>query len=134
MMLPPRARDFVACRNPKISAAPHNTFMKHEITTIAGRIAWAINRHGGTHAEIAEHVGVARAQVTMWAQGSRTPQLANLLALAKVLDVSPGWLIEGDSVGARDDEEREVVDLFRELPGDTRRTARQMLRALKSVA
>jgi hypothetical protein len=70
----------------------------------------------------------------MWASGSRTPQLANLLALAEVLKVSPGWLLDGDGGAVRDSDELDVLTMFRDLPGDTRRTARQMLKALKAVA
>lgn len=106
-----------------------------DLARLADRIALAIEKSGLKHAEIAAGVGVARPQISMWASGKRVPELANLLALAEVLEVSPSWLIEGRLADqATDDAERELLQLWRALQADKRRTAQDVLRALLTAA
>lgn len=106
-----------------------------DLARLADRIAYAVEKSGMKHADIAAAVGVARPQISMWASGKRVPELANLLALAEVLSVSPAWLIEGQSADqAADDSERELLRLWRALQSDKRRTAADVLRALLTAA
>jgi len=55
-------------------------------------------RAGLTQTEIAKRLGVASSLPGLWERGDKTPSLAKLEALAKLLGVSVSWLT-GDQIG-----------------------------------
>lgn len=132
-MLPVAASPNVASGNPKQCESVHGLDMP-TLRSIADRIALAVERSGKTHIEIATDVGVARPQISMWCSGKRVPELQNLLALAEVLGVSAGWLIEGDRPDQiMDDAERELLADWRQVPAVNREPIRAIARALKAA-
>jgi transcriptional regulator with XRE-family HTH domain len=108
--------------------------MTYDLRTLAGRIAHAIEKHGGKDADIAAAIGVSRPQISMWRAGTRGLHVANLQALAKVCGVSAAWLLEGDAHAFRDDQDRDLAALIRSIPEDKREAAEMVLRAIKSAA
>lgn len=96
---------------------------------LAQRIEEAVEKSGLKHAEIADALGVSRPIVTQWCQGARAPRRDNLLALAKVLDVSVTWLQEGVHVLRVEDPQ--LADLFfllRDAPLPVRDAVATLLR------
>lgn len=63
----------------------------------AKRLKQARNRKSMTQTELAKAVGVSQSAPSQWERGIKEPTLANLHAIAKVLDCSPGWLLGTDS-------------------------------------
>jgi transcriptional regulator with XRE-family HTH domain len=55
-------------------------------------------KRGLSQAKLAELVGVEQPTVQRWETGNRMPDLESLNALASVLGVSPGSLLDGDAV------------------------------------
>lgn len=55
-------------------------------------------RRGLSQAKLAELLGVEQPTVQRWETGSRMPDLDSLQALAKVLGVTPGSLLDGDAL------------------------------------
>ena len=64
---------------------------------------------------LAERIGVSRQAVSKWEIGSAQPDLANIVALAKVFGVTTDWLLTDDEPEAAPpevlDDERVVHDL-----------------------
>jgi transcriptional regulator with XRE-family HTH domain len=86
-------------------------------TPLARRIRQAIAKTGRSHAEIAEEVGIARAQLTMYCSGSRAPGRATAVALAKVLGVSVSWLLDGAHViTVQDDRLADLLTRLHDAP------------------
>ena len=50
-----------------------------------------------TQREVAEAVGVAHGTVTAWEIGKQRPEGDNLIALAELLETSPGYIRSGDA-------------------------------------
>lgn len=87
---------------------------------------------------LAEEVGVTQPSVSDWEKGTSSPSTANLSAIASLLDVNFEWLASGrgprESIvyapvevlvvepGQQDldEEEKELLDLFRKLPKSRR--------------
>ncbi len=67
------------------------------------RLKAARERAGLTQAEVAERLGVSKALPGHWERGVKTPSLAKIQAVAKLLNVSVSWLMD-DQIG---DERRE---------------------------
>lgn len=64
------------------------------MSTVAERIKEALgNRHQNW---LAAQAGVTTRAVSFWMRGGREPGLDSIAAVAKVLDVSPGWLAFGE--------------------------------------
>ncbi len=124
----------VAPGNPPAVESLQPADMAEDLSTLSGRIAWAVRRHGGGHAEIAAAIGVERPMISMWQSGKRQPQIANLRALAEVLGVSASWLLDGDSLTLRDSIEADLMAAYRALPDEKKGTARQVMAALKAAA
>lgn len=55
-------------------------------------------RKGWTQGDLAERLGVEQPTVQRWEAGKREPNLAQLLELAKILEVEPGALIDASVV------------------------------------
>jgi transcriptional regulator with XRE-family HTH domain len=86
-------------------------------TPLASRIRQAVAKTGRTHAEIAEEVGIARAQLTMYCSGKRAPGRATAVALADVLGVTVSWLLDGAHViTVRDDRLADLLTRLHDAP------------------
>ena len=132
-VLPVAASPNVASGNPRRQESGHALGMP-TLRSIASRIALAVERSGKKHVEIATEIGVARPQISMWCSGKRVPELQNLLALAEVLGVSAGWLIDGDRPDQiMDDAERELLADWRQVPVASRDPIRSITKALKAA-
>lgn len=55
-------------------------------------------KRGLSQAKLAELMGVEQPTIQRWESGSRMPDLENLNALARVLGVSPGSLLDGEAL------------------------------------
>lgn len=60
--------------------------------TLAERISLALEVRGKTYTDLASEVGVTRSAVGHWANDRRQPDIDDLRALAKALDVDVAWL------------------------------------------
>lgn len=104
-------------------------------TALAGRIRQAIAKTGRTQAEIAEEVGIARAQLTMYCSGTRAPGRATAVALAKVLRVSVSWLLDGVHViEVRDDRLAELLTRLQDAPLATQEAVATLLAPPRTAA
>ena len=67
--------------------------------TLAERISLALEVRGKTYTDLASEVGVTRSAVGHWANDRRQPDVDDLRALAKALDVDVAWLAfeQGDA-------------------------------------
>lgn len=67
--------------------------------------------------EFAETLGVNRKTVTRWESGDSIPDGASLLALKRLFDADPSWLLTGQGPGLElSEDERELLALFRAAP------------------
>lgn len=64
--------------------------------SLAERITLAFEVRGKTYTDAAEALGVTRSAVGHWANDRRQPDLDDLRALAKALDVDLAWLALGE--------------------------------------
>lgn len=76
---------------PLIFASGHNMPMGY-----LDRLADIRKRRGLTQTQLAERLGVEQPTVQRWEKGKREPDLGQLQALAGVLGVTAGELLEGD--------------------------------------
>lgn len=68
------------------------------MNTLGSRIRVLRKEKKLTQVNVSKAVGVSSVAVTQWEQDTNTPKGDNLLALAKVLDCDPGWLLYGKGV------------------------------------
>jgi transcriptional regulator with XRE-family HTH domain len=61
------------------------------------RLTASMERVGLTQAQLARDLGISAASISAWCAGSKRPNTENLIALATVLGVSPGYLQFGDA-------------------------------------
>lgn len=95
---------------------------------LADRIREALQRDPRNDAEIAEAVGIARPMISMYRHGTRAPSRESLRALAKVLNVEAGWLLEGEAVvKVGDQETAELVQMLLDAPPEVRAAIRTLL-------
>ena len=86
--------------------------------TIADRIKQV--RGGMAVGGFADSLGVNRKTVTRWESGDSIPDGASLIALKRLYDVDPSWLLTGEGAGLElSSDERELLSLYRSasLPG-----------------
>jgi transcriptional regulator with XRE-family HTH domain len=58
------------------------------------RLKAAMEAQGiGSQAELARRIGVAPSQITHWKKGDHAPRGPEVIRLARVLDVTPEWLM-----------------------------------------
>jgi phage repressor protein C with HTH and peptisase S24 domain len=81
------------------------TDSQEEKTEMLRGFAWRLNSassaQGLTQVDIAERLGVKRPRVGNWFQGLNYPHKAERVALAKLLDVTLEWLMEGKTENDR---------------------------------
>lgn len=67
--------------------------------TLGARIRQRREALGLDQAELGARVGVARSQVSVWENGHQVPGGANLVKLARALEVTSEWILGGDESG-----------------------------------
>ncbi len=77
---------------------------------IANRLAELRKQHGYNQEELAEKLGVSRQAVSKWECGESSPDTDNLIALAKVYDVSLDELLGNPAKKQSEPIEPEVID------------------------
>lgn len=67
--------------------------------------------------EFAETLGVNRKTVTRWENDGSVPDGGSLLALKRLFDADPSWILTGQGPGPDlSDDERELLALYRAAP------------------
>ena len=106
----------------------------HE-TPLSRRIREAVDKTGRSHADIAEEVGIARAQLTMYCSGRRSPSRETVVALAKVLGVSVSWLIDGvHTITCRDARLADLLNQLQNASPDIQNAVATLLKPVRDVA
>lgn len=75
------------------------------------RLARRMTEKGLTATELTRLLGVSKATVSFWVNGTNGAKGKNLLALAKALDCSPDWLAYGEGSADRDRPKSEATIL-----------------------
>ena len=62
---------------------------------VKDRIFQKIEEYGMTQKEFAERAGIAQSTVSDWRKKGTNPTTEKVMAICKVLDVTPEWLLSG---------------------------------------
>jgi transcriptional regulator with XRE-family HTH domain len=76
---------------PSITELPQRLFQAWK--AYEGRLSQRV-----TQGDLAELVGEGQPTVSDWLNGNRTPSLAQVVTIARVFGVSPGWIAFGEGV------------------------------------
>ncbi|MDE1714910.1 helix-turn-helix transcriptional regulator (plasmid) [Chromobacterium amazonense] len=86
-----------------------------------------------TQQAVAEHMHRSQSTFACWLNGRNLPNLEDMDALAKALDVDTAWLVYG--IETREDPViTRIMDMIRELPEDQAKKLADVLEALKGTA
>jgi len=100
--------------------------------TLGQRLRQARERKKMTQQQLGDIIGIARESIHGIEDGS-TKNPRCIEKLAKVLEVSPGWLRFGDEkIDALDVESLEVAEMFNGLSPELRKAAFAAIKALKA--
>ena len=70
---------------------------KHDVSTFAGRLEWAIERKKCNYSELARAMSVAPSVITQWRTGlTKSYEAVNIIKAARFLNVDVEWLVMGD--------------------------------------
>lgn len=88
---------------------------------IENRIEEARINKGLTQVQFAKLMGLTSNSINIWEKGKSLPSMSNLLKIAKILEVSFGWLGTGEGeviieVISLSNKEQEFVNLMRQMP------------------
>jgi transcriptional regulator with XRE-family HTH domain len=90
------------------------------------RLRACLTESGKTRAQVCGEAGLNPAYLTqILEQKGATPRIDNLAKLARVLDTSVSYLVDGIDL---DEESREVLSLYTALPDDRRKAALIVMR------
>jgi transcriptional regulator with XRE-family HTH domain len=67
----------------------------HDTQGVAERLRLARTYVGLSQQEFADQIGYSRRQVNAWENGSNTPPIWALLAVRKIFDIDPEWVLAG---------------------------------------
>ncbi len=67
----------------------------HDVDGVAERLRLARNYVGLSQQEFADQIGYSRRQVNAWESASNTPPIWALLAVRKIFDIDPEWVLAG---------------------------------------
>lgn len=84
---------------------------------------------GYLHAELARKISVPPSTITNIIYQRQQPRFKHIVAMARELGVSPGWLAFGGPAETMDDEETSIVQAWRKLTADERAAWERMLLA-----
>jgi transcriptional regulator with XRE-family HTH domain len=94
--------------------------------SVTERLKIALNAAGKDWADLGRCLKVTRAGYKKWRDGDAEPTGKNLLGAADFLDVRLRWLIAGElpmrQQGTLSDEEEQLVDAYRQLSPDDRKS------------
>ena len=78
--------------------------------------------------ELSRLSGVGKSDISNYINGVYTPKQDKCYALARALNVDPGWLMTGDEpVGARELEEHDLIEAWRSANGAIKFAVRKLL-------
>lgn len=83
-----------------------------------------------SQAELARRLGLTSGGVNHYVKGNRTPSVAMLKKIARVLGVKVDDIIGDDALITMDDSERELLELARNMTEEQRKAAVELLRML----
>ena len=85
--------------------------LKEQTMTIGERIAEERKKKGMTQEDMAEKLNLSRQAISKWESGSSFPDTENLLKLSLLFSVSVDYLLKGESVEEKKEEEEKVFHL-----------------------
>lgn len=83
-----------------------------------------------TYQQIADELGVTEGAVGHWMTGKRSPDLKTIKGIAVMLDTSLSELLEDDPYYLQSQNERDIVDLYRQLPESQHETIARIIKSL----
>lgn len=109
--------------------------------TLANRLAMLRKERKLNQIEVADATGLGRSFLSMLENGRKEPGLANLLAIADFYDVSVDYLlcrsasqVRATNYVAQDDDERALLDAWRDISEEDRGALRVALRNARAVS
>lgn len=91
-----------------------------------------IRAQGMTITEAAAHLDIGRSALGHWLSGRRTPDAWKFKEIASFMGISVAELIEDDPDFARNNAEKDMLAMFRQLPPNVQAQAKAVIRALQS--
>ena len=67
-----------------------------------------------TQQKLADAIGVSKTSVIYWEKDENVPKHESLMALAKILDTTPGWLTSGENAPAIKDKDFHGASVYDE--------------------
>ena len=113
--------------------------------TISERIFERLRQLDMTQKEFAEETGIKQSTISEWKKNGTNPTSDKIMAICKVLNVTPEWLLSGvDKAGRRgsvtdyividkDSDFGMVLELYKSMDSDTRNRIFGYMEALSSV-
>jgi len=98
-----------------------------EISTFGDRLAGAREKAGMTQAVLAKRLGVKLSSLQAWEEDLNEPRANKLSMLAGVLNVSLGWLLNGEGEGVDGPDEESVPADIAELLLEVRELKGKMI-------
>lgn len=80
-----------------------------------------------TQQAIADALGVSKGAVSLWYSGTNRPRLETIQRIAQMLGSTVTELIAEDPYFITEEEERQLIDLFRQLPPEKQQEAKEYL-------
>lgn len=80
-----------------------------------------------TQQSIADALGVTKAAVSHWYSGKNRPRLETIQRIAQMLGTTVTELIAEDPYFITEEQERQLIDLFRQLPPEKQQEIREYL-------
>ncbi len=114
--------------------------------TISERIFERLRQLDMTQKEFAEETGIKQSTISEWKKNGTNPTSDKIMAICKVLKVTPEWLLSGvDKAGRRgsvpdymvidkDSDFGMVLELYKSMDSDTRNRIFWYMEALRSIS
>jgi len=83
---------------------------------------------------IADELRVSKGTVSHWFKGRNRARLETIQRIAQVLDTTLTELVSEDPYFLTEDKERDLIDLYRQIPEEKRHEAAKLLAAYFSVS
>lgn len=83
--------------------------------SLGGRISFARERAGLSAAQLARRLGVKTRTLTKWEREETVPRINRLVMLAQFLNVSPAWLLEGETKYAPQTTDASIAQIKKRL-------------------
>jgi transcriptional regulator with XRE-family HTH domain len=89
---------------------------------------------GITQQQVADACGVTKGAVSQWYSGGNRPRLETIQRIAQVLGTTLTELVSEDPYFLTEDKEREIIDLYRQIPKEKQEEAAKLLAAFFSLS